>query len=334
MPKKPPIATLDSNLQATTVPKKRGRKPSTKVFEIAKEKTTPGSQPLCIMAHIPLSASDIQKITGKKVASTTEEKEKEKSTKQTSELESLTLGSDENYRELYRVKCTEVNSLKETLKTMEEKLAKFEFISQNVVDNGTVSTTCYHLIKDIFIDKDGNSWKQSTDKPCWWCFHRFSTMSIGLPESYDNITKQFCLRGNFCSFNCAHAYNIDLRDYKSNQRYSLLYAMKKHIFDNNGIINIDGTDVPKEIIAAPSRELLLTGVYTIEQFRKNQIYMPSKYLHLLPPSIPMITAVEEIPYALKPKEHESRDYNEQRVVRTKPIKGYNSDLLKYISSSK
>ena len=55
---------------------------------------------------------------------------------------------------------------------------------------------------------------------CWWCKHHFDTPAVGLPENYYNDT--FELIGNFCSFNCAKSYNMDLGDNNIWKRNSLL----------------------------------------------------------------------------------------------------------------
>jgi len=58
------------------------------------------------------------------------------------------------------------------------------------------------------------------DTKCWWCKNSFNTPNLMLPENYfDGIF--YCI-GNFCSFNCKKAYNIDLNDPNVWKRESLI----------------------------------------------------------------------------------------------------------------
>ena len=52
--------------------------------------------------------------------------------------------------------------------------------------------------------------KINEDTKCWWCKNSFNTPNITLPEQYFDGTF-YCI-GNFCSYNCAKAYNLDLND--------------------------------------------------------------------------------------------------------------------------
>ena len=56
---------------------------------------------------------------------------------------------------------------------------------------------------------------------CWWCRYNFNTERVELPENYFN--ECFYCTGNFCSYNCAAAYNIELNDENVFKRQSLLH---------------------------------------------------------------------------------------------------------------
>lgn len=44
---------------------------------------------------------------------------------------------------------------------------------------------------------------------CWWCTLDIKGDSLGLPYKYDPLRKRFKLVGQFCSWECMKAYNID-----------------------------------------------------------------------------------------------------------------------------
>lgn len=185
-------------------------------------------------------------------------------------------------------KTKELNLMKQQHNELQEKFNKFKYLETIVTDNGVIDKK-YHIIKDLIIDEN-EKWKKETDIWCNWCCHPFKTIPIGLPESYCVKKKKFVIRDCFCSFNCAHAYNISLNDHKIWERYSLLIRLKKIVFINTELEN-------KRIMAAPPKKILKVfgGNQTIEEFRKNRISIPKKYHNLLPPTIPYFEIIEEIP---------------------------------------
>eukprot|EP00899_Mesostigma_viride_P009138 jgi/Mesvir1/18225/Mv09504-RA.1 len=50
-------------------------------------------------------------------------------------------------------------------------------------------------------------WPLSTDVACWWCCHKFACTPCPLPVAYKE-EKGFLVKGCFCSFSCAKAYNF------------------------------------------------------------------------------------------------------------------------------
>jgi hypothetical protein len=182
----------------------------------------------------------------------------------------------------------EVTALKQQFKELEEKFERFKYLETVVSDNGVIDKE-YHITKDIVIDENGR-WKKRTDVWCDWCCHPFKTVPIGLPESYCRATKKFVVRDSFCSFNCAHAFNISLNDHKVWERYALLNRLKSIIFAGTEIEN-------KRIISAPPRKILTVfgGNKTIDELRGSRISVPKRYVSLLPPSVPFFGTIEEIP---------------------------------------
>jgi len=117
---------------------------------------------------------------------------------------------------------------------------------------------------------------------CWWCHYSFTSPSIQLPDEYHNNTF-FCI-GNFCSFNCAKSYNLNINDNLIWKRCSLLNLLYFQTYNKY----ID-------IIPAASW-LILTdygGNLSIEEFRNNFIFNTKEYLVLHPPLISRQMQIEE-----------------------------------------
>jgi hypothetical protein len=124
--------------------------------------------------------------------------------------------------------------------------------------------------------------QDQTNILCWWCCHEFDNIPFGLPEKYhDGI---YYVMGCFCSLNCALAYNLDLNDDKVWERTALIYDIKNNIFKDDITIN-----------PSSSRYILIKfgGNTTIENYRKNNIFLDKKYKIMIPPTISLKIQVEE-----------------------------------------
>lgn len=64
------------------------------------------------------------------------------------------------------------------------------------------------IINDI-IESD-EPWPSSTSVHCHWCCHSFDTMPFGMPIKL--VKDKFFVKGNFCSLECATAYNFSNSD--------------------------------------------------------------------------------------------------------------------------
>jgi hypothetical protein len=117
---------------------------------------------------------------------------------------------------------------------------------------------------------------------CWWCKNIFHTPQVILPEQYYNDTF-YCI-GNFCSYNCAKAYNLDINDTYIWKRESLLKLLYYLTYGYN-----------KEINIAPSWITLkeFGGYLNINEFRKNFEVNNINYLVLHPPIISRQMQIEE-----------------------------------------
>lgn len=117
---------------------------------------------------------------------------------------------------------------------------------------------------------------------CWWCKNTFTTPKVSLPEQYYNDTF-YCI-GNFCSYNCSKAYNVDINDnqiWKRESLLNLLYYLTYGYY--------------KEILIAPSWLLLkeFGGFMSINDFRKSFETNSIEYLLLHPPLISRQMQIEE-----------------------------------------
>ena len=98
-----------------------------------------------------------------------------------------------------------------------------------------------------------------TELVCWWCVHSLPQHPcIHLPVKYDEKRDIFTTRGNFCSWQCAKAYAIDMNTSRMGEMLTFLTLMRKKTF---------GKIVP--LFPAPKRTTLAIfgGTLSIEEFR-------------------------------------------------------------------
>lgn len=94
---------------------------------------------------------------------------------------------------------------------------------------------------------------------CWWCVHALPIdPPIHLPVKYDSKLNRFSCVGNFCSWQCAKAYAIDMGTSRSGETQSFLAMMR---------LRSIGRYEP--LWPAPKRQALACfgGSMTIEEFR-------------------------------------------------------------------
>lgn len=324
--RKPKVKTEEEllNLQ-NVVKKKRGRKPSGKIFEVD-ENSGSISVPECIMTHLQITDKDIRKITGEEKKQTIVKKDSNVvvSKKQIN----FDFESSDDLKHSLNEKCHEFSQLKKKYDDLESRYQKYSYLETIVADNGVVDRK-YHIPSESMIDENNEKWKISTKQWCTWCVHPFDTIPVGLPETYCTKEKKFHTRDCFCSFNCAHAYNLSLNDYKVWERYSLLSRMKNIIYQNN-----DNKFADKAITYAPPRKILkvFNGTETIEEFRNNSISIPKEYHSLLPPMIPIFNVIEEIPKFFYQNKTNS-NFNNLKVKRSKPLPIKNNNLMSLLTLS-
>ena len=98
-----------------------------------------------------------------------------------------------------------------------------------------------------------------TDLICWWCVHALPQKPcVHLPIRYDEKRNIFGTIGNFCSWQCAKAYAIDMGTSRAGEIQSLLAMMRLRAIGHH-----------EKLWPAPKRQALACfgGTMTIEEFR-------------------------------------------------------------------
>ena len=155
------------------------------------------------------------------------------------------------------------------------------------------------------IANKNNKWPNKTNIDCLWCCHSFDTYPFGIPiKIVDNTATMF---GNFCSPECAAAYNFDSNNIETWERYSLL----NYLYNN-------------KIKLAPPRLCLkrFGGKLSINEFRKTNNNYDKNFMILLPPMISVIPMVEEInmnEYDYELNNSNSNNFNNLKLKRSKPL---------------
>ena len=93
---------------------------------------------------------------------------------------------------------------------------------------------------------------------CWWCCHGIDSQILHLPYKYDAKLDRFSMMGQFCSWECMKAWNMDSKNVHSPEFNQFITLYKKRIL---------GKVTPTRI--APSRYALelFGGSMTIQEFR-------------------------------------------------------------------
>ena len=167
-------------------------------------------------------------------------------------------------------------------------------------------------------------WPKTSDIKCFWCCHNFDCIPCAIPTKYQN--NNFYVYGNFCSKECAAAYNFDMNDNNVWERYGLLNYLYSIIYENKDL----------KIKLAPSRLCLniFGGNLNIEEFRKCNDNYSLNYKVIFPPMISVIPSMEETKkdvlksnksmYIPIDKERIRRVNNDLRLKRKNPITNRNT----------
>lgn len=127
------------------------------------------------------------------------------------------------------------------------------------MENSTSQKFSTELLKSILSKTTGAIYNPQT--ACFWCCHTFGWPAVVLPISYDAYKNIYHCEGNFCSPECALAFNysnIKISDSMRWNRHALLGNLYRDMYKDNKILS-----------PAPPREILrmFGGQLDIEQFR-------------------------------------------------------------------
>ena len=193
--------------------------------------------------------------------------------------------------------------------------------NNNAIDSESSDYKSSETVNKVYLNNSINNINTHTlnftsNTKCWWCKNTFTNPAIQLPEDYYNNTF-YCI-GHFCSYNCAVAYNIDLNDFITSKRASLLNLIyyKTYSHYNN-------------IITAPHWITLeeYGGNLSINEFRKNSINNTKEYIVLHPPIVSRQMQIEESYKQKKFKDLAlSESENKYTIKRNKPINNKKMNL--------
>jgi hypothetical protein len=143
----------------------------------------------------------------------------------------------------------------------------------------------YFQLMNQLVDKD---WCERCDIACWWCCHNFDTVPLGLPQDYSHKTKQFRVRGIFCSFACMLAYSQNSKIIGRDSE-----PLIKHLYSK-----LSAESISAKLNPAPPRAALkmFGGELTIEEFRNSTIEKKA-YKMVIYPMFVSRDYVEEIDIA-------------------------------------
>ena len=288
---------MEPNSTKTTevkIPKKRGRKPTGKIFQmdkgVVKNIETDNE---CIIAYLPLSLADTKDITENS------ELIIEKTT--TTIKSNVSIINDLKNIMSHTSECsTDYNTEKiKTIKRHDDDVVvklkqKIEELERMLYDN-----IKFDKLNEVCIDMTCGNLENIH---CWWCCHKFDHHPIGLPDNFKE--EIFHTYGYFCSFNCAKSYNLEHTDNRSEEKNCLLLALKKKLTNDDSFIKPAG----------PRQSLKIFGGHqVVDEFRKDFKIIDKTSLLIYPPLKPIKLYVEE------EYKHKIVKFNDYKVKRSKPL---------------
>lgn len=216
---------------------------------------------------------------------------------------------------------------KENNKNVENNTIKFNKVTEiNIESNKSCKKKVIKPILRYYNEYNNKKeWPMSSNIKCFWCFHNFDNIPCALPVKINNNI--FQVFGNFCSKECAAAYNFDSNDTENIiwERYSLLNYLYSIIEENPDL----------KIKLAPPRLALTSfgGYLSINEFRES-FELNKNYKVIFPPMVPIIPSIEENNkdilkkkssfYVPIDKERIKQVNNDLRLKRKKPISNKNT----------
>ena len=275
------------------IPKKRGRKPTGKIFQIEKANVKNiETDNECIIAYLPLSLADTKDI----VETTDVIIEKTTTIKSNvsiiSDLKNIISHTSDCSSEIDEKTKSYKKHDDDLISKLKSKIDELEKLLYDNIKFDKLNEICIDMTKGIL-----------DNIHCWWCCHKFDHKPIGLPDNYrDEIFETY---GYFCSFNCCKSYNMEHYDNKSEEKNCLLLMLKKKITNDDSYIKPAG----------PRQSLKIFGGHqTIEEFRKDFKVIDKTSLLIYPPLKPLKLYIEE-----EYKQKVIRFHNDYKVKRSKPL---------------
>jgi hypothetical protein len=171
---------------------------------------------------------------------------------------------------------------------IDNNLIDNNLIDNNLIDNSLVDNNLMDnsLVDNNLVDNNLINDKENNNN-CFWCCHNFNNKPFGIPFKYKN--GMFYTKGNFCSLECATAYNF--YEKKNIQDVWECYNLINYLSHQLKLDN--------KVKIAPYRECLkcFGGNLTIEEFRNYHNNNNKKIFNQLEyPLIPIQKHIEEINY--------------------------------------
>ncbi len=247
------------NINDICKPKNRGR--PKKSFAFIKTKSTsqiiPKNHQEELILHLPITTNDIKNKNCNQFTAN-----EETTVQETKQFATFTDMSDDDDNKIKEKKNNKNDKIIDQLKLENQEL-------KNKINSSKISIN--HVI-DLNRFIEHNNLNVKSNLPCWWCTYEFTENPCYIPEKYYN--EKYYVFGNFCSYNCAAAYNISMNDYKVWDRFSLINKLYNQVTNNNNIINI-----------APPKEILIKygGDLTITEYREKLNQNNKEYRFIIPP---------------------------------------------------
>lgn len=229
-----------------------------------------------IILHFPITTKDMDsKLTMSSISDTTSDIDEVMDNMSLSEQNID--GKQKQLLRLLNEKDNEINELKKYI----SKLGK------QVPDNIDNDTMIVHQLNNFDKTDTKEILHKKTNCACFWDTYEINAIPYFLPERYNN--GKFEVIGCFCSLNCAVAYNLQMDDYKVNERYSLL----KWMYNRQDEI----------IFPSPSITSLkkFGGTLTIEEYRNKLQFGNIEFRVVTQPMICIQQTLEE--RIIKPKKY-------------------------------
>jgi hypothetical protein len=209
----------------------------------------------------------------------------------------------------YKKLLKETKEKDKIINKLRSEINEYKNILYNTTDNSSYMPLDLKLINC----KNGETIvSEKTNIACWWDTCEFDNHPFFIPEN--EADNKFYVFGCFCGPQCAAAYNAEMNDYKTKDRYSLIKKL-------NSII----TNQDKDIDIAPPREILTKfgGTKTIEEYRKISKLSLKEYKIRMPPLVSIIPYIEE----------KTKDKNGVSLLAIKPAKNSNNNVIKATDAS-